>query len=81
MPTTAKRGDALIELFLSMYGAGSWAGDLSRREYPERVKDGGVETIATQVTTGRTLAIEHTVHHACGPRRFARRKLSTSLAR
>jgi hypothetical protein len=62
VPTTVKRGeDALIELFLRMYEAGSWAGDLSRREYPERVKDGGVEIIATQVTTGRTLAIEHTV--------------------
>lgn len=62
VPTTGKRGeDALIELFLRMYEARSWAGDLSRREYPERVKDGGVEIIATQVTTGRKLAIEHTL--------------------
>lgn len=62
MPTTGKRGeDALIELFLRRFEAGSWAGDLSKREYPERVKDGGVEIIATQVATGRRLAIEHTV--------------------
>ena len=62
MPTTCKRGeDVLIELFLKVYEARSWAGDLSLREYPERVKDGGVEIIATQVATGRTLAIEHTV--------------------
>ena len=48
VPTTGKRGeDALIELFLRIYGARSWAGDLSRREYPERVKDSGVEIIAT----------------------------------
>ena len=61
MPTTGKRGeDALIELFLRIYGARSWAGYLSRREYPERVKDGGVEIIATQVATGRTL-VDHTV--------------------
>lgn len=62
MPTTGKRDeDALIELFLSMYDARSWAGALSSREYPERMKDGGVEIIATQVRTGRRLAIEHTV--------------------
>lgn len=62
VPTKGKRGeDALIELFLRIYGARSWAGELSRREYPERVKDGGVEIIATQVATGRTLAVEHTV--------------------
>ena len=62
MPTTGKRGeDALIELFLRVYEGRSWAGHLSRHEYPERVKDGGVEIIATQVATGRTLAIEHTV--------------------
>jgi hypothetical protein len=62
VPTTGRRGeDALIELFLRVYEARSWAGDLSRREFPERMKDGGVEIVATQVATGRTLAIEHTV--------------------
>jgi hypothetical protein len=44
-----------------MYENQSWAGDLSIRESPERVMDGAVEVIATQLATGRTLAIEHTV--------------------
>ena len=62
MPTTGIRDeDRLIELFLTVYEERSWAGDLSRRELPERVKDGAVELVATQVATGRTLAIEHTI--------------------
>jgi hypothetical protein len=62
VPTTGVRDeDRLIELFLSMYENKSWAGGLSIRESPERVMDGGVELIATQLATGRTLAIEHTV--------------------
>lgn len=62
MPTTGVRDeDRLIELFLSIYENKSWAGGLSIRESPERVMDGGVELIATQLGTGRTLAIEHTI--------------------
>jgi hypothetical protein len=62
VPTTGVRDeDRLIELFLSMYENKSWAGGLSTRESPERVMDGGVELIATQLATGRTLAIEHTI--------------------
>jgi hypothetical protein len=37
---------------------------LSRREFPERVKDGGVELVATQIASGRALAIEHTTIEA-----------------
>lgn len=51
----------LLELFLSVYEDGSWGGNLSCREYPERVRDHGVELVATQLATGRTLAIEHTI--------------------
>jgi len=62
VPTTGVRDeDPLIALFLSVYEGRSWAGDRSHKEYPERVRDGAVEVIARQVTTGRTLAIEHTL--------------------
>jgi hypothetical protein len=62
VPTIKPRGeDKLFELFLSVYEDRGWAGELSRVDYPERVKDGAVELIATQLATGRTLAIEHTI--------------------
>ena len=62
MPTVKPREeDKLLELFLGVYEDRSWAGNLSRVEYPERVRDGGVELIATQLSTGRKLAIEHTI--------------------
>lgn len=62
MPTNKPRGeDKLLELFLSVYEGGGWAGELSRVEYPERLQDRGVELIATQLATGRTVAIEHTI--------------------
>jgi hypothetical protein len=58
VPTIRPRGeDKLLELFLSVYEDRGWAGELSRVEYPERVKDGAVELIATQLATDRTLAI------------------------
>lgn len=62
MPTVKARSeDRLLTLFLGVYEDRGWAGSLSHVEYPERVKDGGVELIATQLATGRTLAIEHTI--------------------
>lgn len=62
VPTVKIRAeDKLLELFLDVYGDRGWAGSLSHVEYPERVKDGAVELIATQLATGLTLAIEHTV--------------------
>ncbi len=62
MPTNKPRGeDKLLELFLSVYEGGGWAGELSRVEYPERLQDRGVELFATQLATGRTVAIEHTI--------------------
>lgn len=62
VPTVRPREeDALLLLFLSAYEDRTWGGELSTVEYPERVRDGGVELIATQRSTGRTLAIEHTV--------------------
>lgn len=62
VPTVKPRPeDQLFELFLGMYEDRRWAGSLSDKEYPERVKDRGVEVIATQLATGRRLAIEHTV--------------------
>jgi len=56
-----RREDQLIELFLSVYENRSWAGELSKRDPVERVADNAVEIVATQLATGRTLAIEHTV--------------------
>ncbi|MDQ3349368.1 MAG: hypothetical protein M3545_15545 [Acidobacteriota bacterium] len=62
MPTTGIRDeDRLIDLFLSVYEHGKWAGARSDRESPERSRDGAVDAIAKQVGTGRTLAIEHTL--------------------
>jgi hypothetical protein len=62
MPTTGERSeDKLIELFLTVYDERTWAGDLSARECPERVMDGGVELFATRRADGETLAIEHTL--------------------
>jgi hypothetical protein len=61
VPVRPRSEDKLLELFLSVYEDRGWAGDLSRVEYPERVKDGAVEVIARQLATGRTLAIEHTI--------------------
>jgi hypothetical protein len=61
VPTTGNRyEDHLIDIFLSVYEGRRWAGDLSSRESPGRVFDGGVAS-ATQLATGRTLAIEHTI--------------------
>lgn len=62
MPTTGERlEDKLIGLFLSVYDGRSWAGDLSVKESPERVMDGGVELFATRKVDDETLAIEHTL--------------------
>jgi hypothetical protein len=70
VPTMKPRGeDKLLELFLSVYEGRGWAGELSRVEYPERLQDRGVELIATQLATGRTLAIEHTISSRSSERR------------
>jgi len=62
MPTKGIRSeDKLIDLFLSAYEDGSWAGSLSGRFSPERETDGGVEMIATRHRDRLTLAIEHTL--------------------
>jgi hypothetical protein len=62
MPTTGIRPeDELIDLFLTIYEGRSWAGPLSIKVSPERTVDGGVEMIATRVSDGRKLAIEHTL--------------------
>ncbi len=62
MATTGDRAeDHLIELFLTVYEDRSWAGTLSSKLPHDRIVDGGVEVIATRLSDGVTLAIEHTL--------------------
>jgi hypothetical protein len=62
MPTTGIRAeDKLIDLFLKVYNDCSWSGPLSVKVSPERTTDGAVEMLATRVSDGLTLAIEHTL--------------------
>lgn len=58
MPTSNRREDALIELFLSAYRENAWKG--CRIDWLDRVQDGAVEALATRADN-RTLAIEHTL--------------------
>ena len=58
MPTSSRREDAIIELFVSAYEDCTWKN--SRIDWLDRVTDGAVEALITR-TDGKTLAIEHTL--------------------
>ena len=58
MPTTPRREDALIRMFLSVHEDGSWAS--ASLDWRDQKEDGAVEVIA-QRADGMTLAIEHTL--------------------
>ena len=62
MPTTKVGDDAwLIPLLLSVYDARTWADDCSLKIRMDTVIDGGIDMLATRLSDGRTLAIEHTM--------------------
>lgn len=58
MPTSCRREDAIIELFVSAYEGHAWKG--SRIDWLDRVTDGAVEALITR-PDGKTLSIEHTL--------------------
>lgn len=58
MLTESRRDKALIKLFLSGYGDGSWAD--REPKWPDEEKEGAADALATR-SDGRTLAIEHTL--------------------
>ena len=58
MPTSSRREDAIIKLFVSAYEDCAWKN--SPIEWLDRVTDGTVDALVTR-TDGKTLAIEHTL--------------------
>jgi hypothetical protein len=62
MPNIREKWDSkLIDLFLSVYDGGTWAGSLSATDRPESRVDRAVEVVATRKSDGLQLAIEHTL--------------------
>lgn len=61
MPTTSRREDTFIGLFLSAYENGSWADTL--HEQPDKIERTrpAVDWLAKRKSDGKTLAIEHTI--------------------
>ena len=58
MPTSSRREDAIIELFVLAYEDCNWKG--SRIDWLDHVTDGAVDALITR-KDGKTLAIEHTL--------------------
>jgi hypothetical protein len=58
MPTSDRREDAIVALFLSAYEHGAWKD--SKTTPLDQLQDGAVEVLATR-PDGRTLALEHTL--------------------
>ena len=58
MPTSSRREDAIIELFVSAYEDCTWKD--SHIDWLDRAKDGAVEALVIR-PDGKTLAIEHTL--------------------
>jgi hypothetical protein len=59
MPTSSRREDTFISLFLSAYENYSWAN--AEIDWLDKRMDSAVEVLATRKTDGKTLAIEHTI--------------------
>jgi hypothetical protein len=61
MPTTARREDTLIGLFVSAYEDCSWADAIN--EQPDKIERTrpAVDWLAKRQSDGKTLAIEHTI--------------------
>lgn len=59
MPTSSRREDTFIKLFLSAYENYSWAD--AEIDWLDQRMDNAVEVLATRKTDGHTLAIEHTI--------------------
>ena len=60
MPTTNRRENKLIELFLSAYENDTWKG-CHVDWLDQQRKSAAVEALATRTSDGKTLAIEHTL--------------------
>ena len=58
MPTSSRREDTIINLFVSAYEDYAWKD--SCIEWLDKLKDGAVDALVTR-TDGKTLAIEHTL--------------------
>ena len=58
MPTSSRREDAIIKLFVSAYEDYAWKDSCIK--WLDKLKDGAVDALVTR-TDGKTLAIEHTL--------------------
>jgi hypothetical protein len=59
MPTTERREDRIIRLFLSAFEENSWKN--ASLDFQDKRMDGTVEVVATRLSDGATLAVEHTL--------------------
>jgi hypothetical protein len=59
MPTGNRAENTLISLFLSAYDSDTWQN--CGTDWLDEKQDGAIELLATRISDGATLAVEHTL--------------------